>query len=125
MFSGIIRQNFNYIQFNYTHFCVKMIFLLQLKTSMDENFLHRLFPDFFQKLFFADPLKYSLTFADFPDLVETLFTFLSKHLLFFPYQLPHSSSDSHIAFLRKENTAPNSLQCKWIAPMRSDDNGRG
>ena len=88
-----------------------MIFLLQLKNSMDENFLHRLFPDFFQKLFFADPLKYSLTFADFPDLVETLFTFLSKHLLFFPYQLPNSSPDSHIAFLRKESTAPNSLQC--------------
>ena len=52
-----------HIQFNCTHFCVYMIFLLKLKICMDKNFLHVLFPD---------PLTNSLTFPDFADQVETM-----------------------------------------------------
>ena len=49
-----------HIQFNCRHFCVDMIFFIEVRNCMDKNFL----PTF--------PWSYSLTFCDFPDHVETL-----------------------------------------------------
>ena len=49
-------------------------FLLKLKNCMDKNFLHRLFPNFFQKISnFPDFPWRSSIFPDFPDRVEEAF----------------------------------------------------
>ena len=66
-----------HIQFNCTHFCVHMIFLLMLKICMDKNFLDFSLIFLFSKrslisLTFPDPLPNSLTFPDFSDRVKTL-----------------------------------------------------
>ena len=49
-------------------------FLFKLKNCMDKNFLHRLFPNFFQKISnFPDFPWRSSIFPDFPDRVEEAF----------------------------------------------------
>ena len=61
--NSIIYTTDCHIQFDCTHFCVHMTFLLQLKICMDKNFLPWLFPH---------RLTNSLTFPDFRYPVETL-----------------------------------------------------
>ena len=60
-----------YIQFNCTHFCVHMIFLLMLKICMDKNFLL-----IFSLTFLFS--KISLIFLNFPDALKNSQTSLTE-----------------------------------------------
>ena len=89
--NSIIYTTDCHIQFNCTHFCMH-IFFLKLKICMDNNLLHWLFPDFFQKTSnFPDFSWSSNKFPDFPEV----------EILPFLVEIPRSKTKTHQGVIQK------------------------